>query len=174
MTREHVQDSNSSKGSALLAGKYLTFHLGEEEFGLQIMKVQEIIGLTSITKLPSMPVHIRGIINLRGRIIPIVDLRAKFEMPASPDTDKTCIIAMELGLPGAKIAVGLLVDQVSEVLDVSPEDAAEAPDIGQSRTMSFVLGVGIVKGGIKLLLDIDRALKAAETEITEPAGVMAS
>jgi purine-binding chemotaxis protein CheW len=162
MARQEIQSTHRSNFEAGLAGKYLTFKLQDEEFGLPIMKVQEIIGLPAITKFPKLPQYVRGVINLRGHIIPIVGLRAKFGMPSIQDTEKSCIIVAELAAQGGTLSLGLLVDQVSEVLDISPHEVSEAPNIGSIEAAAFILGVGNVKNGIKLLLDIDRVMGADE------------
>jgi len=162
MTRENVQASESRNGGAALAGKYLTFRLGSEEFGLQIMKVQEIIGLTPITKLPNLPTYVRGIINLRGRIIPTIDLRSKFGMPGAPDTEKTCIIVVEMKGPNGSHSFGLVADEVAEVMSVGADQVEFAPEFGDSLDTRFIRGIGLVGGSPKILLDIDRVLTGAE------------
>ena len=156
-----------------LAGKYLTFRLASEEYGLEIMKVQEIIGMMPVTQVPRVPDYVRGVINLRGRIIPTIDLRAKFGLERIPDTDKTCIIVVEIISAKGKVSVGIIVDEVAEVLDVAANEVDRAPEFGTSLSMDFILGVGIVKGGVKILLDIDKVLTFEEAKvmqgITQPA-----
>ena len=167
---------------AHLAGKYLTFKLAEEEYGLEIIKVQEIIGLMPITKVPRVPEYMRGVINLRGRIIPSIDLRSKFQLPKVADTDKTCIIVVEVMSAKGKLNVGIIVDQVAEVLDVAANEIDHAPEFGTALHTDFILGVGIVKGSVKILLDIDKVLTADEvstvqsiaTVQTQQAGAQAS
>lgn len=149
---------------AHLAGKYLTFILAEEEYGLEIIKVQEIIGLMPITKVPRVPRYMRGVINLRGRIIPTVDLRAKFDMDKVEDTEKTCIIVVEIMSPKGKVNVGIIVDQVAEVLDVGANEIDFAPEFGTNLHTDFILGVGIVKEQVKILLDIDKVLTTEEKQ----------
>jgi purine-binding chemotaxis protein CheW len=147
---------------AHLAGKYLTFKLAEEEYGLEIIKVQEIIGLMPITKVPRVPEYMRGVINLRGRIIPTIDLRSKFNLPSVEDTDKTCIIVVEVMSSKGKVNVGIIVDQVAEVLDVAANEIDHAPEFGTALHTDFILGVGIVKGAVKILLDIDKVLTSED------------
>lgn len=147
---------------AHLAGKYLTFKLSEEEYGLEIVKVQEIIGLMPITKVPRVPEYMRGVINLRGRIIPTIDLRMKFGLPRVDDTEKTCIIVVEVTGSKGKLNVGIIVDQVAEVLDVADNEIDYAPEFGTVLHTDFILGVGIVKGDVKMLLDIDKVLTTEE------------
>jgi purine-binding chemotaxis protein CheW len=150
---------------AHLAGKYLTFKLAEEEYGLEIIKVQEIIGLMPITKVPRVPEYMRGVINLRGRIIPTIDLRSKFQLPKVADTDKTCIIVVEVMSAKGKLNVGIIVDQVAEVLDVAANEIDFAPEFGTALATDFILGVGIVKGSVKILLDIDKVLTTEEISV---------
>jgi purine-binding chemotaxis protein CheW len=156
---------------AHLAGKYLTFKLAEEEYGLEIIKVQEIIGLMPITKVPRVPDYIRGVINLRGRIIPTIDLRAKFDLDRVEDTEKTCIIVVEVMSAKGKINVGIIVDEVAEVLDVAGKEIDQAPEFGTNLHTDFILGVGIVKGEVKILLDIDKVLTTEEVQTVHAVAV---
>lgn len=148
-----------------LAGKYLTFRLAEEEFGLEILKVREIIGLMGITRVPRMPQYIRGIINLRGEIIPVLELRAKFDMQTTADTEETCIIVVDVRRADDSVQMGILVDAVSEVLDIKENDIQDAPAFGDSVNTDFILGIGKIKGAVKLLLDIDRVLNAGDIKL---------
>ena len=150
-----------------LAGKYLTFILDKEEYGLEIMKVQEIIGLIPITVVPRVAEYVRGVINLRGRIVPTVDLRRKFGLPAVEDTDRTCIIVVEVESPRGKIKMGIIVDQVAEVLDINAQDINQPPDFGTSLDTAFILAVGVVKGQVKILLDVDKVLTTDEVRAVE-------
>lgn len=152
---------------AHLAGKYLTFMLDKEEYGLEIIKVQEIIGLMPITKVPRVPEYMRGVINLRGRIIPTIDLRLKFGLEAVEDTDRTCIIVVEVMTAKGNINVGIVVDQVAEVLDVAANEIDHAPEFGTSLNTEFILAVGIVKGSVKILLDIDKVLTEEEVQVVQ-------
>jgi purine-binding chemotaxis protein CheW len=145
-------------------GKYLTFVLGGEEYGLEILKVREIIGLMEITSVPQTPVFIKGVINLRGKVIPVIDLRLKFGMEEAEPTEETCIIVVDIG--GAMI--GILVDTVSEVLHVMADQIEPAPSFGGSIDTGFILGMGKIKGKVKILLDIDSVLSAEE--LTRAAG----
>jgi purine-binding chemotaxis protein CheW len=166
-----IRNPAAGQGSsqlAELAGKYLTFRLAAEEYGLEIIKVQEIIGLLPVTHVPRVPEYVRGVINLRGRIIPTVDLRTKFGMERIADTEKTCIIVVEVGSPkGGKMNMGIIVDEVAEVLDIAADELDHPPEFGTSVNMSFILGVGIVKEGVKILLDIDRVLTTEEAKIVQ-------
>lgn len=164
------QNSQNKTALAHLAGKYLTFKLAEEEYGLEIMKVQEIIGMMPITSVPRVPDYVRGVINLRGRIIPTIELRKKFELPSVEDTDKTCIIVVEVMSSRGKVNVGIIVDEVAEVLDVGGDEIDEAPEFGTTLQTDFILGVGIVKGEVKILLDIDKVLTSEEVKAVQSAG----
>jgi purine-binding chemotaxis protein CheW len=126
------------------------------------MKVQEIIGIMPITKVPRVPEYVRGVINLRGRIIPTIELRTKFGIKRVEDTDKTCIIVVEVMSPRGKVNVGIIVDQVAEVIDVDANEIDQAPEFGTNLHTDFILGVGVVKGGVKILLDIDKVLTTEE------------
>ncbi len=143
-------------------GKYLTFALGKEEYGLEILKVREIIGLMDITAVPRTPSYVKGVINLRGKVIPIVDLRAKFNMASVERTDQTCIIVVEIAHHGRTISTGIIVDRVSEVLDIATDQIEEPPSMDSSGDEDFILGMGKIGESVKILLDIDRVLGSAE------------
>jgi purine-binding chemotaxis protein CheW len=153
-----------------LAGQYLTFRLADEEHGLEILKVREIIGLMPITKVPHTPEHVRGVLNLRGKIIPVVDLRLKFGLPSVEDTMHTCIIVLEVKVNERSMQMGVIVDQVLEVRHV-PADAIEPPpSFGLAVDTRFILGLGKMGSSIVLLLDVDRVLSTGElAEIDEMA-----
>ncbi len=151
------------------AGKYLTFRLAAEEYGLEILKVREIIGLMDITKVPRTPQYIRGVINLRGKVIPVVDLRLKFEMAGKEDTEETCIIVVDVEGEHDSILMGILVDAVSEVLDIQASEIEDAPAFGVGVDTRFILGIGKVKNTVKILLDIDRVLTNVDVSIMENA-----
>ncbi len=138
-------------------GKYLTFRLAEEEYGVEILKVREINGLMDITAVPQMPAYMKGVINLRGKVIPVVDLRLKFGLEEIDHTEQTCIIVVDVGKE-----IGIIVDTVSEVMDVSEENIEPPPAMGGSVDTSFILGMGKVKDDVKILLDIDRVLTSGE------------
>jgi purine-binding chemotaxis protein CheW len=139
-------------------GKYLTFALGSEEYGLEILKVREIIGYMDITAVPQTPMYVKGVINLRGQVIPVVDLRAKFGMEVTEVTEETCIIVVETGQGNRKFSTGVVVDRVQEVLDVAGQDIEEAPQFGTTVNTDFILGMGKIGDSVKILLDIDRVL----------------
>lgn len=144
------------------AGKYLTFALGPEEYGLEILKVREIIGYMSITAVPQTPDYVEGVINLRGQVIPVVDIRTLFGMNSKEITEETCIIVVEVFRENQTFSTGVVVDQVSEVLDIKAEDIEEAPQLGSSINTDFILGMGKVSDTVKILLDIDKVLDCSE------------
>jgi purine-binding chemotaxis protein CheW len=143
---------------ATRAGKYLTFFLGAEEYGLEILKVQEIIGLLPITPVPHTPSFVRGVINLRGKIIPVMDLRAKFGMEAIDLQERTCTIIVRT----EQLVMGLLVDRMAEVARFDARDIADAPAFSENVRVDFLLGIGTAGGRVRLLLDIDKILSHDE------------
>jgi len=143
------------------AGKYLTFVLGRESYGVPVLKVREIIRITDITAVPQMPPYIKGVINLRGKIVPVMDLRIKFALAKAETTERTCIIVVQVSLPsGAKPHVGLIVDAVEEVSNIAAGDIEPTPDFGGSLDTDYLLGMAKVSGAVKALLDIDRVVSA--------------
>jgi purine-binding chemotaxis protein CheW len=150
--------------TATCAGKFLTFALGKEEYGLEILKVREIIGYIDITAVPQTPVYIRGVINLRGQVISVVDLRAKFNMEPAQRTDETCIIVVETVRGDRKVSTGIVVDRVSEVQNIGAEKIEDAPTLGPAVSTDFILGMGKIGDCVKILLDIDRVLADAKLD----------
>jgi purine-binding chemotaxis protein CheW len=145
--------------------KFLTFFLANEEYGIEILKVQEIIGMMNITPVPRTPAFIRGVINLRGKVITVVDLRVKFDMESKEQTEETCIIVVQT----SGIQIGCVVDKVSEVLDIQDEEIEEAPSFGADVNTEYLLGIGKSHGKVKLLLDIDRVLSRREMQAAQVA-----
>jgi purine-binding chemotaxis protein CheW len=139
-------------------GKYLTFILAGEEYGLGILKVKEIIGIMPITAVPQTPTHMKGVINLRGKVIPIVDLRVMFGMEAIDYTEKSCIIVVEIANNGQKVMIGILVDSVSEVLNIKGADIEDTPNFGSHLNTNYILGMAKTGGRVRILLEIDRVL----------------
>ncbi len=139
-----------------LSGKYLSFFLDEEEYGIEILKVREIFAYTSITQIPRTPAYVLGIINLRGSVIPVVDLRIKFGMASSEITDSSCIIVVEINNGSSVVPTGVLVDRVSEVMEVTQEQIQESPEFGSSINTDFIFGMAKIDSSVKILLDIDR------------------
>jgi len=152
--------AQSKQVAAELAGKYLTFALGSEEYGLPVLKVREIIKVMDITQVPQVPGHVRGVINLRGKVIPVIDLRLKFGFPQQDYTERTCIIVVDVALSGVNVMMGIVVDSVSEVLNVASAEIDQAPEFGDQVTTDYVLGLAKVKGTVKILLALDRVLGA--------------
>jgi len=138
--------------------KYLTFTLADEEYGIGLLKVREIIGIMNITPMPQTPPYVKGIINLRGRIIPVVDLRQKFGLEWTAYTNRTCIIVAEVNSRSGTMQIGVVVDFVSEVLPILAADIDPPPSFGNGVDTQYILGIGKAKGGIKILLDIDQVL----------------
>lgn len=148
-----------SGNAQTLAGKYLTFVIHGESYAIDVLQVREIIRLTDITAVPQMPAYVRGVINLRGKIIPVVDLRIRFGFPNVPNTEQTCIIVVQVKLPDGKTTqTGLIVDGVEEVVGIAAADIQETPEWGARLTVDYLLGMARVKGAIKSLLDIRRVL----------------
>ncbi len=150
-------------------GKYLTFSLADEEYGIGILKVKEIIGMMPITLVPQTPSFVKGVINLRGKVIPVVDLRLKFGMDAMGYTERTCIIVVEIAGDVGSIMMGIVVDSVSEVIHVKNDDIEETPTFGTKLNTDYILGVAKTNGEVKILLDIDRVLTAREISLLDKA-----
>lgn len=156
-TAEARQDT-VSQGVKELEGKYLTFTLGKEEYGIGILKVREIIGVMEITAVPHTPHYIKGVINLRGRVIPIMDLRLKFGLEPVEYNERTCIIVVEIRGKTGPVQVGMVVDSVSEVLNVTGQEIEPPPALGISADTENILGMAKVKNEVKILLDVDKVI----------------
>lgn len=144
-------------------GKYLSFALGQEEYGVEILKVQEIIGMMSVTKVPRTPDYVRGVVNLRGRVIPVIDLRGKFTMARVADTEKTCIIVVQVQQNGSTVTMGVIVDEVSEVLNFTADQIEPSPSFGTGmEDAEFITGMGKLGKKVVILLDVDRVLTGEE------------
>jgi len=159
-----VAAPTAERGHSECGGKYLTFELGGEVYGLEILKVQEIIGMMTVTRVPRTPNFVRGVINLRGKVIPVIDLRRKFGMEPQEDTEKTCIVVVQIAAGGTDqtTTMGIIVDEVSEVLDIDAEQIEPPPSFGASVDTDFILGMGKVAERVVMLLDIDKVLTQAE------------
>ncbi len=160
-----------SKPAAPRGGKYLTFALGPEGYGIEILKVREIIKFMDITAVPHTPAYVRGVINLRGQVIAVVDLRAKFGMETAQRTDETCIIVVEIKAGGRKLSTGIVVDRVAEVLTINEDCIEDAPTFGAAVDTAFILGMGKIGDSVKILLDINKVL--GDTELAQLAAVAA-
>jgi purine-binding chemotaxis protein CheW len=165
-TEDLVQQDR--KTMAGLAGKYLTFRLGGEGFGLKILKVQEIIGMQEITSIPRTPPFVRGVINLRGKVIPVIDLRLRFDMEPAEVSRKTCIIVVQVSRQAVDVVMGIVVDEVSEVLEIAGTEIEPAPAFGSRIDTDFILGMAKAEDAVKILLDLDCVLTDQElAEITD-------
>ena len=143
-------------------GKYLVFELGREEFGIRVLKVREIMGIQDITAVPQTPVHVKGVINLRGKVIPVVDLRLKFGLPEQEYTQRTCIIVVQVQGEAGPMLMGIVVDGVAEVLTLAAADIEDTPDFGDGTATPYLLGMAKVKDKVKILLEIDRVLTSTD------------
>ncbi|MEI6783085.1 MAG: chemotaxis protein CheW [Verrucomicrobiota bacterium] len=154
-----LKESVTAVAGQHMAGKYLTFALGGESYAIPVLKVREIIRLTSITAVPQMPDYIRGVINLRGKIIPVMDLRLRFGFATAASADQNCIVVVQVKNPaGQPTAMGLVVDAVEEVAQLAAADIEETPDFGAQVDTQCILGMAKIKGAVKALLDIDRVI----------------
>jgi len=143
-------------------GKYLTFSLAKEEYGIGILKVKEIIGMMPITTVPRTPGFVKGVINLRGKVIPVVDLRLKFGMEKMAYTERTCIIVVEILGANGPVLIGIVVDAVSEVLNIKGTDIEDTPTFGAKLDTEYILGMAKINGGVKILLEIDKVLSSED------------
>jgi purine-binding chemotaxis protein CheW len=157
------------KAMADREGKFLTFTLDNEEYGISILKIKEIIGMMPITTVPQTPDFVKGVINLRGKVIPVVDLRLRFGMEKMEYTERTCIIVVEIEGQSGTVMVGIVVDAVSEVLKIKGEDIEDTPTFGTKLDTEYILGMAKREGGVKILLDIDRVLSREEVAALEKA-----
>jgi purine-binding chemotaxis protein CheW len=148
-------------------GKFLTFFLASEEYGIEILKVHEIIGLLPITRVPQTPNFLKGVVNLRGKVIPVVDLRLKFGMPPAETTSETCIVVVHL----QGIEVGVMVDRVSEVIDIGDGEIEPPPSFGNGFNTEFIHGIGKSQGKVRILLNIEKALPTGELFQLEEAAI---
>ena len=152
-----------------LEGKYLTFTLGKEEYGIGICKIKEIIGMMPVTTIPRCRRMSKGVINLRGKVIPIVSLRLKFGIAEAHYNDRTCIVVVEVKVNTDTMQVGIVVDTVSEVMNIRETEIEPPPQFGASVSTNFILGMAKAAGGVKILLDIDRIIDTQEMEMIQEA-----
>lgn len=160
----HHTDLAETGKDGTTTGKYLTFELADEGYGIEILKVKEIVGMMSITPVPRLPEYVKGVVNLRGKVIPVIDLRLKFGMNAADYTDRTCIIVVEIMQNTDKTRIGLVVDAVSEVLNVRSENVEPPPSFGSRLQTNYILGMAKFEDSVKILLDIDLILTAETIE----------
>jgi purine-binding chemotaxis protein CheW len=147
--------------------QYLTFKLGEEIFALDVAEVREILDFTTVTKVPRTPTFMRGVINLRGSVVPVMDLRLKFGMSFTEKTVNSCIIVVEMTIEGNNVVIGVLADAVQEVIDLEPEQIEPAPCIGTKLNMEFILGMGKHNGTFMMILDIDRIFESSDLDLEQ-------
>lgn len=165
-----MNDTKSNTTCALIdgerqhAGKYLTIGLAGEAYGIAVLKVREIIRTQKITSVPQLPAHVKGVINLRGRVIPVIDLRVKFGFKAEI-AERTCIVVVQVRLADSPVQVGLVVDSVDEVVTFAAEDIEPTEQIGALAAAQFVVGMAKGGGQVKMLLDIDRVVGADATAV---------
>lgn len=152
---------DASTNSIFTSGKFLTFTLAEECYGVEVLKIREIIRMQKITPVPQMPEHVKGVINLRGKVIPVVDLRVKFNLHAGEATERTCIIVVDVdGGQGVNQLLGLVVDAVEEVLNISENEVKPSPDFGTHLSNECCLGIARIKDSVKTLLDIEKVVSS--------------
>jgi len=150
-------------------GKYLTFSLDREEYGIGILTVKEIIGMMRITPVPQTPEYVKGVINLRGKVIPVLDLRTRFGMASATYTERTCVIVVEIDAAKSRLHIGVVVDSVSEVINIKDSDIEDTPAFGTTLDTDYILGMAKASGSVKILLDIDRVLSADEMLLLKAA-----
>ncbi|MFO7883671.1 MAG: chemotaxis protein CheW [Desulfobacteraceae bacterium] len=169
MSRLEKTMGQAVKSITIETGKYLTFSLDNEEYGIGILKVKEIIGMMTITSVPKTPEFVKGVINLRGKVIPVIDLRLKFDMPPREYSERTCIIVVEIESDTRTISIGIVVDSVSEVLNIKKEEIEAAPAFGTRLDISYIMGMVKTEERVKILLDIDHVLSAKEISTIDQA-----
>lgn len=158
-----MAQKQQAAGTASFEGKYLTFSLEDEEFGISILKVKEIIGIMPITPVPKTPPAVKGIINLRGKVIPVIDLRTKFDMNEADATERTCIVVVDVTTQDQSRQMGIVVDSVSEVLNIKGEEIEDSPDFGGSTVdTDYIIGMAKTGSGVKILMDIDGVIAVDE------------
>jgi len=149
---------NGAGISAARAGKYLTFTLAEEDYGISIKKIREIIGMMPVTKVPRVDAFVKGVINLRGKVIPVIDLRLRFGMEEIEPTDRTCIVIVEVVASQGTVQMGIIVDSVSEVMNIQEDDVESPPDLSAGDRTRYILGMAKMEESVKILIDIDKVL----------------
>ncbi len=169
MTESKEDQAIQGQSTARKEGKYLTFSLAGEEYGIGILKIKEIIGMMPITPVPQAGDYIKGVINLRGKVIPVVDLRLRFDVEAAEFTERTCIVVVEIEGKAGTILMGLVVDSVSEVLNIKGADIEDTPMLGTQVDTTYILGMAKTEGGVKILLDIDQVVNSEEVATLESA-----
>lgn len=169
MTELSKTMNQAVKAMAEREGKYLTFALGAEEYGIGILKIREIVGIMPITSVPRTSEFVKGVINLRGKVIPVMDLRLRFGMEEIDYTERTCIIVVEIEGQAGTVMIGIVVDSVSEVLNIKGDDIEDAPTFCAKLDTEYILGMAKMEGGVKILLDINRVLTVDEVTTLQNA-----
>jgi purine-binding chemotaxis protein CheW len=169
MSSETQNINQAVKVMAEREGKYLTFTLADEEYGIGILKIKEIIGMIPVTSVPKTPEFVKGVINLRGKVIPVIDLRLRFGMESMDYTERTCIIIVEVSGPSGKVMMGIVVDSVSEVLNIKSDEIDETPRFGMALNTDYILGMAKSDRSVKILLDIDQILTTSEMALLREA-----
>lgn len=165
MTNSDMKADRALKDHMRTDGKFLTFTMANEDYGIGIIKIKEIIGMIPITTIPQTPAFVKGVINLRGKVIPVIDLRLRFGLPAVDYTERTCIIVVEIKRSDSTLMIGIVVDSVSEVLNIKGDDIEDTPTFGTQLNTDYILGMAKTEERVKILLDIDRVL--TDQEITQ-------
>jgi purine-binding chemotaxis protein CheW len=163
------KSDKTDKSTADLAGTYLTFTLGDEEYGIEILKIREIIGMIPITKVPQTPEFVKGVINLRGKVIPVIDLRLRFGMERVEYTERTCTVVLETMGHSSIIQLGIVVDAVSEVISIRSDAIDETPSFGVDLDTAYIMGIAKMEKGVRILLDIDHVIRSEEIGLLEEA-----
>ena len=157
------------KSRSFEAGKFLTFKLGEESYGIAVLKIREIIRMQKITPVPQMPKYVKGVINLRGKVFPVIDMRLKFGLGEETVTERTCIVVVQIpGRDNTPTSVGLIVDAVEEVVTIGEDEVEETPDIAQFDS-EYILGIAKIKGEVTTLLDIDSVILDETLRLRPPS-----
>lgn len=167
MERRFAKDEALRNNQGGKSGKYLTFTLADEEYGIGILKIKEIIGMMPITTVPQTPHYVKGVVNLRGKVIPVIDLRLRFGMEAMEYTERTCIIVVEMAGETTDVIIGIVVDTVSEVLTIRSDEIEDPPRFGTRLDTDYIHGMAKTDDGVKILLDIDRVLRSEELVLLE-------
>jgi purine-binding chemotaxis protein CheW len=172
---EAVRSAEAVPAQMARAGKYLIFSLSGEEFGAEVLKIKEIMGMQNITAVPNTASCVKGVINLRGQVIPVLDLRIKFNLPPVEYTQRTCIVVVDTQVAAKSTLMGAIVDGVAEVLTLVPEDIVNTPDFGNGSDSPYLLGMAKVKGKVKILIDIQQVLGSSDSiELEQAIGTQVS
>jgi purine-binding chemotaxis protein CheW len=162
LTTTAIQQTGAKAGSGTKADKYLSFYLGKEEFAISVSSVREIIGIQEITHVPQMPIYVEGVLNLRGKVIPVINMRRKCGLPDTEQGPQACIVVVQIQGDNATIPMGVVVDGVSEVANVPSSDIEDMPEFGGGDAHQYLIGVAKQKGRVKILIDINLLLNTRE------------